>query len=299
VTVATGVVLETGWEASTPPADTILRRAVLALAEEREQTALGQGGRAVRSERLSLADAGSPSPFLNNAVLLRPLAAPGGECLLEEAEGFYADGTGGPWMLFSPWPTPDLAGRGWELVGHPPLMLRPPGGAAPAIPPELEIRRVTEARGLAAFEATLAEGYPLAELQPLRRGRLYHPDALTGGRLRCWVGWVDGRPVSVAASWVTGGVVDVAWVATLSRARRRGYGAALTWQAARDLRGGLPAVLLASDDGRPVYQRMGFLPLLRFTVWLHPRAPRRRGSRLPADPRQPRDGQARRPGQRC
>jgi hypothetical protein len=131
VTVATGVVLETGWETSTPPGDTVLRRAVLALAEEREQTALGQGGRAVRSERLSLADAGSPSPYLNSAVLLRPLAAPGGERLVEEAERFYADGTGGSWMLFSPWPTPDLAGRGWELVGHPPLMLRPLGAPRP------------------------------------------------------------------------------------------------------------------------------------------------------------------------
>jgi GNAT superfamily N-acetyltransferase len=271
VTVATGVVLETGWEASTPPGDTVLRRAVLALAEEREQTALGQGGRAVRSEWLSLADAGSPSPFLNSAVLLRPLGAPGGERLLEETERFYACGTGGPWMLFSPWPTPDLAGRGWELVGHPPLMLRPAGGAAPAIPPELEIRRVTEARGLAAFEATLVEGYPLAELQSPRDGRLYHRDALAGGRLRCWVGWVDGRPVSVSAAWVTGGVVDVVWVATLPEARRRGYGEALTWQATRGLRASLPAILLASDDGRPVYERMGFLPLLRFTVWLHPR----------------------------
>jgi hypothetical protein len=51
---------------------------------------------------------------------------------------------------------------------------------------------------------------------------------------------------------------------------RRGYGEALTWRAART-QAGLPAILLASDDGRPVYQRMGFLPLLRFTVWLHPR----------------------------
>jgi GNAT superfamily N-acetyltransferase len=275
VTVTAGAVLETGWEASTPPGDTVLRRAVLALAEEREQTALGQGGRAVRSERLSLADAGSPSPYLNSAVLLRPLAAPGGECLVEEAERFYADGPGGPWMLFSPWPTPDLATCGWELVGHPPLMLRPPGGAASPAPPELEIRRVTKARSLAAFEATLAEGYPLAELRSPRRGRLYHPDALAGGRLRCWVGVVDGRPVSVAASWVTGGVVDVVWVATLPRARRRGYGEALTWRATLT-QAGLPAILLASDDGRPVYQRMGFLPLLRFTVWQHPRHTRAR-----------------------
>jgi hypothetical protein len=147
-------------------------------------------------------------------------------------------------------------------------MLRPPGGAAPAVPPELEIRRVTEARSLAAFEATLVEGYPLEELPPPCRGCLYHPDALAAGRLRCWVGWVDGRPVSVSAAWVADGVVDVVWVATLPRARRRGYGEALTWRAALT-QADLPAVLLASDDGRPVYRRMGFLPLLRFTVWLH------------------------------
>jgi hypothetical protein len=29
----------------------------------------------------------------------------------------------------------------------------------------------------------------------------------------------------------------------------------------------LPAVLLASDPGRPVYERMGYLPLLRATMW--------------------------------
>ena len=29
----------------------------------------------------------------------------------------------------------------------------------------------------------------------------------------------------------------------------------------------LPAMLLSSEDGRPVYERMGFLPLLRLTFW--------------------------------
>ena len=30
----------------------------------------------------------------------------------------------------------------------------------------------------------------------------------------------------------------------------------------------LPAVLFASDLGRPVYERMGYLPISRATVWL-------------------------------
>jgi ribosomal protein S18 acetylase RimI-like enzyme len=154
--------------------------------------------------------------------------------------------------------------------GPPSAHAAPPGGAAPAIPPELEIRRVTEGRGLAAFEATLVEGYPLEELRPPRPGRLYRRDGAALGRLRCWVGRVAGRPVSVSAAWVADGLVDVVWVATLPAARGRGYGEALTWRTALT-EPGLPAVLLASDDGRPVYQRMGFLPLLRFTVWLYPR----------------------------
>jgi hypothetical protein len=78
---------------------------------------------------------------------------------------------------------------GWELVGHPPLLLRPAGGAAPP---------------------------------------------------------------------------------ALPAARGRGYGAALTWRAALTQLE-LPAVLLASDDGRARYECMGFLPLLRFTLWLRRR----------------------------
>jgi GNAT superfamily N-acetyltransferase len=270
VKVVAGEVLETGWEPTTPGDDTVLRRAVMALAEEREHTARDLGGRATRSAGVSMADAGSPSPFLNGAVLLRPLAAPGGEGLVEEVERFYASGSGNAALLFSAWPTPDLRGRGWELVGHPPLMLRPPGGAVPPAPAGLEVERAAGPRDLAAFEATLVEGYPLEELRPPRPGRLYRRDGAALGRLRCWVGRVAGRPVSVSAAWVADGLVDVVWVATLPAARGRGYGEALTWRTALT-EPGLPAVLLASDDGRPVYQRMGFLPLLRFTVWLYPR----------------------------
>jgi hypothetical protein len=53
---------------------------------------------------------------------------------------------------------------------------------------------------------------------------------------------------------------------TVPEARRRGVGTALTWRAAL-ADPARPAALLASDLGRGVYERMGFLPLLRFTLW--------------------------------
>jgi predicted GNAT family acetyltransferase len=72
--------------------------------------------------------------------------------------------------------------------------------------------------------------------------------------------------VSVAGAAVNHGIVEVDWVATLPQARGRGYGAALT-MAAAGIAPGLPALLLASDAGRPVYQHLGFIDLLRTTMW--------------------------------
>jgi hypothetical protein len=58
----------------------------------------------------------------------------------------------------------------------------------------------------------------------------------------------------------------VEWVSTKSAHRGRGFGAALIWQAT-NVDPSAPAALLATNDGRPVYERLGYLPLLRFTMW--------------------------------
>ena len=70
-------------------------------------------------------------------------------------------------------------------------------------------------------------------------------------------------------STVAGGVLGVNFVATLPHERRRGYGEAVTWRATM-AEPDLPAVLLASDPGRPIYARMGYLPVTRFSLWVRP-----------------------------
>ena len=80
------------------------------------------------------------------------------------------------------------------------------------------------------------------------------------------MGFVADHPVAAASAWAAHGMVNVTLVATLPEARRKGYGEALTWAASR-LDPTLPAMLLSSDDGRPVYERMGYLPLHRITLW--------------------------------
>lgn len=125
-----------------------------------------------------------------------------------------------------------------------------------------------DADELAIAERILVEGYPLADLQPVQRGELFGA-AVLGGSLRVWVAWLDGSPVAMAAAQLHAGVTVVEYVATLPQARGRGAGSAVTWTATLADPAG-PAMLLASDDGRPVYERMGYVAIERWTAWLRP-----------------------------
>jgi hypothetical protein len=69
---------------------------------------------------------------------------------------------------------------------------------------------------------------------------------------------------------VHGGLNDVEWISTRPEARGRGIGAAVTW-AATLADPALPAMLIASDAGQPVYERMGYLRVTRFTLWFRAR----------------------------
>jgi len=63
----------------------------------------------------------------------------------------------------------------------------------------------------------------------------------------------------------------IEYVSAMPGVRGRGYGEAMTWPATlADAEA--PSMLIASDLGRPTYERMGYLPMARFTVWAGPRA---------------------------
>jgi predicted GNAT family acetyltransferase len=97
-------------------------------------------------------------------------------------------------------------------------------------------------------------------------GEAFNAGMLTDRRWRLWVGWEGDRPVSAAATFVAAGINDVTLVATVPEARHRGYGAALTWCATL-ADATLPSLLIATPEGQPLYERMGYLSLFRFTLW--------------------------------
>jgi hypothetical protein len=227
------------------------------------------GGRALRRDDLAAVDLGRPSFGGNVATLTAPIGSDRLEDVggaLDDFYGFDRGNATGTVYLFSAWPTPNLGARGWELLDYQPLMLRPAGGAAPPDPAELRIEDVLDARSLRAFELAMVREFEASEFDAERPGAVFGPAILGDDRLRMWVGSVDGTPVSAAAAFVDAGIVNVTLAGTVPEARRRGYGAALTWRAA-SADPALPAMLLATPDGRPMYERIGFLTLFRFGVW--------------------------------
>jgi hypothetical protein len=256
--------LRTGWEPDLPAEDTLVRQAVLVHASWPVEVARGAGRPWRSGPRWAGGWIGDRGALTNWVILMQPLteSAP----ILEEVESLFPPHV--PYLLVSAWPTADLRQHGLALLGHPPLMVRLPSprGASPG--PGVDVREVLDGDGLALAERILVEAYPMPELEPLTAGDLLGPTIL-GGATRVWLAWVDGEPVAVAAAHLHAGVTLVEYVAALPQARGRGAGAAVTW-AATLADPSRPAILLASDDGRPVYERMGYLPVERWTAWLRP-----------------------------
>ncbi len=263
-----GEVLDDGYRPSTPPGDNLVIDFVRAQAEAYRALVTALDGRVAddASTGRVLADAGLATPFGNVAMLTRPAADGGGEELSGSLRSFYRAQPGGPYLVFSAWPLPHLGPEGFQPVGHPPLMRRPPTPAAVPSPAGLRIVEVADEDALADFEQTLIEAYPTPELLPYERAVFLAPRLLDTG-WRFFVGYDGDRPVATAAAYLTDQLVLVEMVATRPEWRGRGAGAAVTAAAAAAM-ADLPSALIASDLGRKVYADLGYEPMLRFTLWL-------------------------------
>lgn len=261
---AEGEALTSGWEPDLPAEDTLVRRAVLVHASWPVAVARG-AGRPWRTEtRWAGGWIGDRGALTNPVMLLQPLTDPAG--VLAEINALFPPHV--PYLLISAWPTADLRGHGLVLIGHPPLMVRFPAARPASSERGIDVREVRDAQTLALAERVLVEGYPMPELEPLRPGDLLGPSILQGPT-RVWLAWADDTPVAVAAAHLHAGATLVEYVAALPAARGRGAGAAVTW-AATLADPARPAVLVASDDGRPVYERLGYVAIERWSVWLRP-----------------------------
>jgi hypothetical protein len=205
--------LTDGWKPDTPDSDTWVRTAVGTHADWAVATAESKGRPWRRTDRWAGTWIGDLGELTNTVLPLRPADAEGFAGILDEVEQLVPPTA--PFVMLSPFPTPDLTGHGLLRVGHPPLMVRPAGPGPDTAPDGVEVRRVADDSDLAVARRVLVEGYPLPDIEPLSQ------------RDHVWLAYVDGEPVAVAAAYHAQAKTLVIYVAALSAAwpgsRRGGH----------------------------------------------------------------------------
>jgi hypothetical protein len=259
--------LATGWGAHEPIDDSVLRRFVFNQADVLRAMACGPAARQTSDDDVVMVDSGGPVAYNNMALLLRPVTD-ANDPVLERIVDFYADTRDRTQILLSVWPLPNLSERGWQLGGHPMFVVRAPGPIIASRRDDVDVREVTTVDDLRVLERVAIDGYPIDEAKDAAPGAAF-PDALLDAPVRLRLGLVDGEPVSAAAVLDAHGVVNLCFAATLDAGRRRGVWSALVWARVNQAPD-QPAVAFTSDDSRPGFVKMGFLPITRFTLYVRP-----------------------------
>jgi hypothetical protein len=216
--------LESGYGPDAPRGDNLLNDFAQGEAEAFAELGRARGDRVQEDDEFALmmSDGGSPTLFGNVVVLRRPLLEHEWPLAARTMHEFFAASEGGAFMTFCAWPTPDVRELGFGAVGHPPLMLRPPGPDATPLPDGFEVHTVTDAAMAAQYERTLVVGYPVPEIDPDATGNFINPDATAAPRWRHYLGLLDGAPVATGAAFVDDDHVHVEFISTLAEARGRG-----------------------------------------------------------------------------
>ena len=191
--------LTTGWEPDLDPADTLTRRYLFPLGgNDRGVRQRGRGPgaadpRAGRdrpgpSERLLQLDRSCSNRRANTSTGCSGSSTTSSG---RRRSGSTCGACGRP-------PTCQIVGGSWS--GTRPLLLRPPARSMPVEPhegPAPDIRPVDSPRRLREWEKVAIEGYPLPEVDRDRPGAVANPAILDDPRVRLWVGYQDGAPVSI------------------------------------------------------------------------------------------------------
>ena len=135
------------------------------------------------------------------------------------------------------------------------------------VAPGLEIRRVTDAAGIDAHRQVVTAGFgsdPAVAEGTACLDLLDRPECVV------YVGYANGDAVVSGLGWRTGRTIGVYSIATIESARRRGFGAAMTAHVMADgvAAGCDVAALQASEMGRPIYERLGFLTVVSYAAYV-------------------------------
>ena len=137
---------------------------------------------------------------------------------------------------------------------------------APATPAGLSYRRVTTPEDGEIVGDINCNAYGM----PIEWGRDFFSHPIVNGRDYMYLGMVGGQPLSTATVTPVAGRLYVSFVATDPAHHRKGYAGAVMYTALQEAirETGITRTLLhASEAGYKVYERMGYHPINRASIW--------------------------------
>ena len=223
-------------------------------------------GQVVPDSDLVLIDSGIAVPEINIAFVLPGAHAPS---VTERAYRFFSERSR-PWRMEAPLTLQqdlDAQARSAQLSRRTTrrglVLSREDLNCGPD-QPELTSQTVDSAAQAAVFEQTLAEG--MVGLTVPTRPPAIRPSV---AETTCYLGFVSGQPVTTAVLHKRGSVPGIYAVATIPRARRQGFGRAITERAVVDgfEAGCRVSFLQATEMGRPIYEAVGYRWVFDRPVW--------------------------------
>lgn len=220
-------------------------------------------------------------PTISNAAFRTDDGADPAQLISRAREFFGARGRGfALWVRAGLDEDRDLIGAagaaGLESVYEMPEMVLAGRAEEPSLPDGVEIRRLESLEDAGHYWRIAASAYESVGFPPEVFGHYEGLERLAPEDAAAFLGCRDGEPVSIAMTLLSHGVAGIYWVGSLSAARGRGLGRAVT---ARATNAGLDlgadfASLQASHMGEPIYAAMGYETIYRYRL-LHSPAPER------------------------
>ena len=234
-------------------------------------------GEVRESGGVTIASAGVSFQMFNAAFLSEPVV---NEAQMESRIAtarvhFNARGLAWAYWICEDWLDSKVRRRSDEILRKHRLYLAAemPGMAAERLPapsralPRMEMRQVSDTQSEKAFcdIGAICFNVPSAWFREIFEDPKVWKSGFVG-----YVGYLNGEPVSTAATVIAAGVVGVYNVATVPLYQRRGYGEAMMRHAldqAREQSGIERTVLQSTPQGLDLYRRMGYSVITNLLVY--------------------------------
>lgn len=216
-----------------------------------------------------------PVGFGNVAMALGPESPRQPAALLEEAARFFARRQRG----YTLWTRSHLdtaldaaaeAAGLRALPGPPGMLLDAPLPETP-LAPDARLGMVRDVAGVRHFASVSARAYAPIGMPPEATTRIFSsPERVLRPHVLSVLAWLDDTPVAAAQAILSHGIAGIYWVGTAPEARKRGLAEACTRRVGNVAfeHGARCVVLQASQQGEPIYRRMGYREICRYAWWV-------------------------------